>query len=108
MAIHPYPANLISAATLRDGRVVTVRPIRPEDAELEREFVEALSPQSRYFRFFYQLNQLTPRMRARSTQVDYDREMALVAVAEERHPHGHPPFVAVARHVANPDGRSAD
>jgi len=108
MAIHPYPANLIAAATLRDGRVVTVRPIRPEDGELEREFVEGLSPQSRYFRFFYQLNELTPSMLARFTQVDYDREMALVAVADVAHPHGHPVFVGVARYVANPDGESAE
>jgi len=108
MAIHPYPANLITSATLRDGRVVTVRPIRPEDAELEREFVEGLSPQSRYFRFFYQLNELTPSMLARFTQVDYDREMALVAVADVGHPHGHLVFVGVARYVANPDAESAE
>jgi len=108
MAIHPYPANLIGTATLRDGRVVTVRPIRPEDAELEREFVEGLSQQSRYFRFFYQLSELTPSMLARFTQVDYDREMALVAVADVGHPHGHPVFVGVARYVANVDGQSAE
>jgi acetyltransferase len=108
MAIHPYPAELIEDVTLSDGARLTVRPIRPEDAELERQFVEALSPQSRYLRFFYQLNQLTPTMLARFTQVDYDREMALVAVAEEHHPRGHPTFVAVARYVTNPDGTSAE
>jgi acetyltransferase len=108
MAIHPYPAELIEEVTLRDGSRVTLRPIRPEDAELEREFVEALSPQARYFRFFYQLNELTPTMLARFTQVDYDREMALVAVADVGHPHGHPSFVAVARYIANPDGESAE
>ena len=108
MAIHPYPAELIEDVTLRDGAHVTVRPIRPEDAELEREFVEALSPQSRYYRFFYQLNQLSPTMLARFTQVDYDREMALVAVADEQHPHGHASFVAVARYVINPDAMSGE
>ncbi len=59
-----------------------MRPIRPEDAELERAFVNGLSEQTRYFRFFYQLHELTPAMLARFTQVDYDREMALVAVDE--------------------------
>ena len=108
MAIHPYPVELIEDVTLRDGSRVTVRPIRPEDAELEREFVEALSPQARYFRFFYQLNALSPTMLARFTQVDYDREMALVAVADIDHPHGHPSFVAVGRYIANPDGRSVE
>jgi len=108
MAIHPYPAELIEDVSLRDGSRVTVRPIRPEDAELEGEFVETLSPQSRYYRFFYQLNELTPMMIARFTQVDYDREMALVAVADTARPHGHPSFVGVARYNANPDGRSAE
>jgi acetyltransferase len=108
MAIHPYPAELIEEVALRDGSRVTLRPIRPEDAELEREFVEGLSPQARYFRFFYQLNELSPTMLARFTQVDYDREMALVALAEVGHPHGHPSFVAVGRYIANPDGQSAE
>jgi acetyltransferase len=108
MAIHPYPAELIEDVTLRDGTRVTVRPIRPEDAELEREFVDVLSPQSRYYRFFYQIHELTPMMIARFTQVDYDREMALVAVADIAHPHGHPSFLGVARYNANPDGSSAE
>jgi acetyltransferase len=108
MAIHPYPVELLESVSLRDGATLTVRPIRPEDAELEREFVETLSPESRYLRFFYQLHQLTPAMLARFTQVDYDREMALVAVTDVPHPHGHPSFVGVARYNANPDGESAE
>jgi len=107
MAIHPYPVELIEEVALPDGSRATLRPIRPEDAELEREFVEGLSPKARYFRFFYQLNELSPTMLARFTQVDYDREMALVAVADVAHPHGHPSFVAVARYFADPDGQSA-
>ena len=47
-------------------------------------------------------------MIARFTQVDYDREMALVAVADTAHPHGHPSFVGVGRYIALPDGRSAE
>jgi len=108
MAIHPYPAEMVENVALPDGASITVRPIRPEDAELELEFVETLSPQTRYFRFFYQLHALTPAMLARFTQVDYDREMALVAVADVAHPHGHPVFVGVARYIANPDGESAE
>src|SRR2546421_497323 len=105
MAIHPYPAELIEQVALTDGSQVTLRPIRPEDAELEREFVEALSPQARYFRFFYQLHQLTPTMLARFTQVDYDRELALVVLAVT--PRGDQ-FIAVARYIANPDRESAE
>ena len=72
MAIHPYPVELIGDVTLRDGTTLHVRPIRPEDAELERAFVDGLSEQTRYFRFFYRLAELTPSMIARFTQVDYD------------------------------------
>ena len=46
MAIHPYPIELVDDAKLRDGTVLHVRPIRPEDAELERAFVNGLSEQT--------------------------------------------------------------
>ena len=76
-------------STLDDGARLHVRPIRPEDAALERAFVASLSEKTRYFRFFYQLNELTPAMLARFTQVDYDREMALVAIDEAGSCAGH-------------------
>ncbi|MGE5172090.1 MAG: GNAT family N-acetyltransferase, partial [Rudaea sp.] len=105
MAIHPYPVELIGDVTLADGTVLHVRAIRPEDAALEQEFVNGLSEQSRYYRFFYRLNALTPAMLARFTQVDYDRELALVALADTA---GAPAFVGVARYIANPDRTSAE
>jgi acetyltransferase len=105
MAIHPYPVELVGDATLGDGTPLHLRPIRPEDAELEREFVHELSDESRYFRFFYQLHELTPAMLARFTQVDYDRELALVATTRAS---GRERFVGVARYIANPDGESAE
>jgi acetyltransferase len=105
MAIHPYPIELVADATLRDGRVIHVRPIRPEDAELERAFVAGLSEEARYFRFFYRLHTLTPAMLARFTQIDYDRELALVAVADVD---GAPVFIGVARYITNPDQESAE
>jgi acetyltransferase len=106
MAIHPYPVELVGDAILRDGTILHVRPIRPEDAELERAFVNGLSEQSRYFRFFYRLHEITPAMLARFTQVDYDREMALVAVHDQAD--GSTAFVGVARYIANPDEESAE
>jgi acetyltransferase len=106
MAIHPYPVELIGDVTLRDGTVLHVRPIRPEDADMERAFVNGLSEQTRYFRFFYRLAELTPAMLARFTQVDYDRELALVAVATQED--GRQAFVGVARYIANPDRTSAE
>jgi len=84
---------------------VHVRPIRPEDAALEREFVAGLSEETRYFRFFYRISELTPPMLARFTQVDYDRELALVALVDVA---TNPSFVGVARYIANPDRTSAE
>jgi acetyltransferase len=105
MEIHPYPVELVADATIRDGTRLHVRPIRPEDAALERAFVTSLSEETRYFRFFYQLNELSPAMLARFTQVDYDREMALVAVDETD---GGRAIVGVARYTMDPGRESAE
>jgi acetyltransferase len=105
MAIHPYPVELIGDIALPDGTLLHVRPIRPEDAALERAFVHELSEQTRYYRFFYRLTELTPAMLARFTQVDYDRELALVAIVETS---SAPRFVGVARYAATPDRTSAE
>jgi acetyltransferase len=108
MAIHPYPAELEGDVTLADGRRLRVRPIRPEDAELERSFVNALSDNTRYLRFFYQLHELTPHMLARFTQVDYDREIALVAMPRDADGRARDEFVAVARYIRAADGDAAE
>jgi len=83
MAIHPYPTDLVQQWELTDGTSITIRPIRPEDALIERDFVNGLSEQSRYFRFMYALQEITPAMLSRFTQIDYDREMALIATIEK-------------------------
>jgi len=82
MAIHPYPRNLVKEVEL-SGRLVTIRPIRPEDAVIERAFVDQLSQQSRYYRFMYSLSRITPEMLSRFTQIDYDREMAFIATVRD-------------------------
>ncbi|HET7199529.1 MAG TPA: bifunctional acetate--CoA ligase family protein/GNAT family N-acetyltransferase [Burkholderiales bacterium] len=105
MAIHPYPADLVTTWALRGGPSVVLRPIRPEDAEMEQAFVKGLSPGSRYFRFMNSVRELTPAMLARFTQIDYDREMAFVAVTQES---GHEVEIGVARYITNPDGRSCE
>ncbi len=105
MAIHPYPAALETAWEAADGTRVRLRPIRPEDAELEQEFVKKLSPESRRFRFMNTLRELTPSMLARFTQIDYDREMAFVAIVGEA---GHEVEVGVCRYITNPDGATCE
>jgi acetyltransferase len=106
MAIHPYPSAMAEHWQLADGSDLLVRPIRPEDAEMERAFVEGLSPESRYYRFMYRVDKLSPMMLARFTQIDYDRELALVAIAAPDGPE--PRIIGVARYVANPDGESCE
>jgi len=106
MAIHPYPTELESRWQLPDGSDVLVRPIRPEDAVIEQDFVQNLSPESRYFRFMQSMDRLTPMMLARFTQIDYDREMALVAVINEGTDRAR--MLGVVRYVSNPDRRSCE
>lgn len=105
MIIHCYPNDLISHCQLADGTNITIRPIRPEDAEIERSFVRDLSSQSKYFRFMHALSELTPKMLERFTQIDYDREMALIAVVEVA---GKEMEIGVARYAANPGGKSCE
>ena len=100
-----YPASLSEAVVLANGVVVTIRPIRAEDAMLEVEFLQGLSSESRYQRFLYELDELTDEMLAEFTQIDYQREMALIAVLDL--PHGSRQ-IGVARYSIAPDGHSCD
>jgi acetyltransferase len=105
MAIHPYPSHLTSGFQLPNGRDIVIRPIRPEDAEIEETFVRNLSAESKYFRFMQSLQELTPEMLVRFTQIDYDREMAFIATTEMS---GKEAEIAVGRYVTNPDGKSCE
>lgn len=105
MAIHPYPADLVSHWQLADGTDLKVRPIRPEDADLEQAFVRNLSPQSKYLRFMHSLTELTPEMLVRLTQIDYDREMGFIGLIQSG---GREQEIGVARYIANPDGESCE
>ncbi|MEW9897451.1 bifunctional acetate--CoA ligase family protein/GNAT family N-acetyltransferase [Chitinivorax sp. PXF-14] len=106
MAIHPYPADLISAATLKDGTIVNVRPMRPEDAELQQIFVRGLSEESRYNRFMNTMKQLPDSLLIRLTQLDYARELALIGYIVDEN--GQERQIGVSRFAANPDGESCE
>ena len=105
MAIHPYPAQFTSHWQLADGTDILIRPIRPEDASIETAFIARLSEQAKYFRFMRALHELTPEMLVRFTQIDYDREMALIAVTRDDNEEKE---IAVARYISNPDGASCE
>ncbi|MDR2188473.1 MAG: bifunctional acetate--CoA ligase family protein/GNAT family N-acetyltransferase [Azonexus sp.] len=106
MSIYPYPVHLIQDWQMNDGQVVTIRPIRPEDAEMEQDFVKSMSDESRYYRFMDTLRELTQTMLVRFTQIDYDREMALIATIPDAE--GKDQQIGVARYVLNPDGESVE
>jgi acetyltransferase len=102
--MRPYPTYLVRSVTLADGASLVIRPITPEDADIEQEFVRNLSAEARYFRFMDALRELSPQMLSHFTQVDYDRHMALVAVSlNERETE-----VAVARYIVSPDDRGCE
>ncbi|HMZ76035.1 MAG TPA: bifunctional acetate--CoA ligase family protein/GNAT family N-acetyltransferase [Rhodocyclaceae bacterium] len=104
MAIHPYPSHLITKVSMPEGEI-TIRPIKPEDAELEVDFVRKLSPETKFLRFMNTMRELPPAMVARLTQIDYDREMAFVATIEENDAEVE---IGVARYAVNPDGESCE
>ncbi len=81
LAIAPYPAELMEQWSAK-GEPMMIRPIRPEDAEAHAALFSRLTPEDIRYRFFSMLRALSPEQVARMTQVDYDREMALVAVRE--------------------------
>lgn len=80
LAIPPYPVELVAPFTANDGVIYEIRPIRPEDAEAQGEHFRSLPPEDVRFRFFSAMRELPPSMLARLTQIDYEREMAFVAV----------------------------
>jgi len=105
MAIYPYPTHLVSNWQLADGTSITIRPIRAEDAQLSQEFVRNLSQETRYFRFMNSVQELSESMLVKFTQIDYSREMALIAVT---HDHGKETQLGVARFAINPDAETCE
>lgn len=105
MAIYPYPTHLVTNWQLADGTEVVIRPIRPEDAVLTQEFVHNLSEASRYARFMNSVQELSESMLVRFTQIDYSREMALLAVTDIKDKEVE---LGVARFAINPDAESCE
>ena len=105
LVISPYPTQYEYREVVKDGLAVFIRPIKPEDAPALLDLFHTLSPTSVYYRFFSPMKSLSASMLARFTQIDYDREIALVALQEER-PEGK--MLGVARVIGDPDGKKAE
>lgn len=105
-AIKPYPIEMEERFELPGGSAMLLRPIRPEDEPRLREGFARLSAESIRMRFFAPLKTLTHEMAARLTQIDYDREMALVLTTDR--PPGEAEIFAVARLSCDPDNEQAE
>jgi acetyltransferase len=104
-AIRPYPEEL-EEWILWQARKVLLRPIKPEDGAQHVEFFNALEPEDIRYRVFTHLRELQGSQLARLTQIDYDREMAFVAVSE--HDAGRFETLGEVRAVADPDNVAAE
>jgi len=91
--------------TLRDGTRVVIRPIRAEDAALERAFIERLSPESRRLRFLGSISEPSDDMIRRLTDVDYQHDVAFIALVDHD---GGQREIGVSRFSTTVDGKSCE
>ena len=105
LAIRPYPVEYEQQVKLKDGSVVFLRPILPEDEPKHADFIHAVSKDDLYNRFFIEVGEFNHEALAKLTQIDYDREMAFVAVdssgSEEK-------IIGVSRALINHDNSDAE
>ncbi len=101
-AIRPYPTRLVDTISLTDGQVLDLRPIRPEDEPGLVDMVRRSDPQDVRMRFLGSVKDFPHLMAARLSQIDYHREMALVAVNALQE------IVGVVRIIADPDNDAAE
>lgn len=94
-----------SVVTLADGSSVTIRPLRKDDADLDRDFICSLSPESRWMRFLGHFREPSDTLIRRLTELDYQHDMAFIALARER---GETRAVGVSRYSLTPDGQSSE
>ena len=104
-AICPRDESVDSRIELYDGSVVTIRPIRPDDYEREREFIENLSNESRYHRFLCGMVQPSSDLIKTFVEIDHDRDEAYVALIEQN---GKLVLIGVSRYFSDPDGKSCE
>jgi acetyltransferase len=105
LAIRPYPSELEEEAEHRGQRLI-LRPIRPEDTPQHRKFLGQIAPHDLYTRFFAVVRELPAADLAHFTQIDYEREMAFIAVARDAS--GSEEILGVARAHADPDNVNAE
>ena len=106
LAIRPYPQELEESIPLGDGRLLLLRPIRPEDEPALQNAFAKLTPEEVRLRFFVPVRTLSHVTAARFTQIDYNREMALILT--EPGIAGKTEIYGVVRIIADPDNERAE
>ncbi|MCB0588368.1 MAG: bifunctional acetate--CoA ligase family protein/GNAT family N-acetyltransferase [Phaeodactylibacter sp.] len=105
LVISPYPKQYVRPFIMHNGKKAVLRPIRPEDEPLEAEMIGSFSRQTQYFRFFGFMPYVSKELLRRSTQIDYDREIAIIAEIKEK---GKKMMAGEARLLANADNENAE
>ena len=103
LVIAPYPSKYTSDLTTKNGELVKLRAIKPEDEERFNELFKSLSPQTMRFRFFEIIKELSHETLTRYCNLDYDREIAIVAEIPDSRS-----LIGVARLIMDANGKSGE
>ncbi len=106
LAIRPYPKELEEEIPFGEGPKLLLRPIRPEDEPALQKAFTRLTPEEIRLRFLMPLKVLSHMMAARFTQIDYDREMALILT--DPGVAGQTEIYSVVRIATDPDNEQAE
>lgn len=101
LAICHYPQELEKSIALKDSSQCLYRPILPEDEPVLKHFIDRVTKEDLYYRYFYEINEFTHDDLANMTQIYYDREMTFVAVRGEE-------IIGVTRPISDPDNTDAE
>ena len=99
LIITPYPTKYMKPITLKDGKKALLRPIKPEDENMWLEMFKTFSEETVRFRFFRIIKDTPHEVRTRYCNIDYDREIGIVAEMEEN---GKKRLLGVARLILEP------
>ncbi len=105
LVISPYPKRYETLWKMRDGRTVLLRSIKPEDEPLWLEMFQNFSEESIRYRFFEIIRDTPHEVRVRYCNIDYDREVAIVAELTEK---GKRKILGVVRLIEDPDGKNGE
>ncbi|MDA3813805.1 MAG: GNAT family N-acetyltransferase [Candidatus Cloacimonetes bacterium] len=105
LVISPYPSEFTTEHTMTNGQKVTLRAIKPEDEFMEKEMFSNFSERTQRFRFFQLIKDISHEQLIRYTQIDYDREIAIIAEVEED---GRKKMAGVVRLIADQYNETAE